>query len=667
MNKPFYRRVGLAAVIAIAAAVFWRTAYPTITWWDSSRYSLAAGTLGVTGPPGSLLLTLLGWPLTKLPLGLSPAYALNLFAGLLGAITAGLVYSVALRFPAIGAAHPGPVASRPAVVGAALGALTFAFSATLWGHAVMFTPYVLTALFTALILYTMVTWWQSADRPDSWQWLLLLGFLFGLDFSVHRTNSLLIPGALVWVLLRRPRAFRERRSWLSAVGGLCAGLVVHLLIIPISRGTRSPLNMLEPNTLSRLWDYVSLQGMGGNFLIQLWPRKSDFWSNQVADLLRVFGDNFLHWGTPAGILGTLPIVAGLIGLAVLWRRHQRLGAAFTLALLLQAALTVLYFNIPSGYFRSLDRHYLPVCVTFAVMVAYGLGVIAQRVSVPTTLRGRVIAMAGAVLLMVVPTAQLVGNYDAEDASGRYFARDYAVNALTALPPNAIYFTAGDNDTFPVLYVQAVEGVRRDVSIINVGLTNASWYVDQILRAEPAFPLGMTEEARDRRLSAPWTDTVRVGPVKLYPKPTNPAGALPEDVVRLDIVRTNQWKRPLTFAITVGTEGLGWLRPLARLEGLYWRIVPLDGVRTDPEILRANLLSTYEYRGYADSATVIDDTSRTIGLLYYAALEELLETERTRGGAEACRDARERLTALLPPDRLTQPAESRKRLTSACGL
>ena len=197
MNKGACR-VGLAAVVAIAAAVFWLTAYPTITWWDSSRYSLAAGTLGVTGPPGSLLLTLLGWPLTKLAQGVSVAYALNLFAGLLGALTVGLVYSVALRCVALGDSNTPSAVSRSAVAGAALGALTFAFSATLWGHAVMFTPYVLTALFTALILYTMLAWWQSADRPDSWRWLLLLGFLFGLDFSVHRTNSLLIPGALAW-------------------------------------------------------------------------------------------------------------------------------------------------------------------------------------------------------------------------------------------------------------------------------------------------------------------------------------------------------------------------------------------------------------------------------------------------------------------------------------
>lgn len=660
------RRAGLIAVLAISAAVFWRTAFPTITWWDSSRYSLAAGTLGLTGPPGSLLLTLLGWPLTKLPLGLSPGYLLNLVAGLLGALTVALVFSVALRLPTVREARGTPAVSRATVFGVALGALTFAFSATLWEHAVMFTPYVLTAVFTALILGTMLTWWTSADRPDSWRWLLLLGFLFGLDFSVHRTNSLLIPGALVWVLLRRPGALREARSWLSAVGGLSAGLAVHLLIIPISRGTRSPLNMFEPNTLSRLWDYVALEGMGGNFLINLWPRQSDFWTSQVADLLRVLGDNFVHWRSPVGILGALPLVAGLIGLGALWRRQRRLAAAFALALLLQATITVLYFNIPTGYFRSLDRHYLPICVTFAVLVAYGLGVIAQSISAVATIRGRALAMAGTALLLVVPAAQLAGNYDAQDASDRHFTSDYAVNALKALPPNAIYFTAGDNDTFPVLYAQAVEGVRRDVSIIHVGLTNVAWYVDQILRAEPSFPLSMTQEARDRMLSTTWTDTLRVDSVTLHPKPANEAGALPEDVVRLDIVRTNDWKRPLTFAITVGSEGLGWLRPLARLEGLHWRIVPANGVRTDPGILRANLLSAYEYRGYADSATVIDDTSRTIGLQYYNVFVELLEAERTRGNAGGCRDVHAKLIASLPPDRLALPAELRERLASACG-
>src|SRR3954470_20895419 len=82
---------------AVSAAVFWRTAYPTVTWWDSSSYSLAAATLGITSSPGSLLLTLLGWVATRGATGLAVAHRLNLFAGLLAAITAGAVYAVALR------------------------------------------------------------------------------------------------------------------------------------------------------------------------------------------------------------------------------------------------------------------------------------------------------------------------------------------------------------------------------------------------------------------------------------------------------------------------------------------------------------------------------------------------------------------------------------------
>src|SRR5436853_5314569 len=84
-------------VLGISAAVFWRTSYPTITWWDSSSYSIAAVTLGITSAPGSLLLTLLGWLLTRFPLAGSPAHALNLFAGALAAFATCLVYAVALE------------------------------------------------------------------------------------------------------------------------------------------------------------------------------------------------------------------------------------------------------------------------------------------------------------------------------------------------------------------------------------------------------------------------------------------------------------------------------------------------------------------------------------------------------------------------------------------
>ncbi|HKO15677.1 MAG TPA: DUF2723 domain-containing protein, partial [Gemmatimonadaceae bacterium] len=212
--------VGTLVVLLMATAVFWRTAYPTITWWDSSGYSLAAATLGVYAPPGSLLLTLLGWPIARLVAGTSAAHALNLLAGVLAGLTVALVYLTATRASSI--ARPAGRMDSPrrvsrgtavgAAVGTACGALTLAFSGTLWAYAVMFTPYVLSALFTAVILWTMLRWWHSADASHAWLWIGVLGLEFGLDFSVHRTNALLIPGAVAWVLLRRPGAFRSARS-----------------------------------------------------------------------------------------------------------------------------------------------------------------------------------------------------------------------------------------------------------------------------------------------------------------------------------------------------------------------------------------------------------------------------------------------------------------------
>src|SRR5919197_5303564 len=296
------RRVIGFFVVGIAAMVFWRTAYPTITWWDSSEYSLAAGTLGVIAAPGSLLLTLLGWPLAHLSFGSSSAHLLNLFAGVLAAITAGLVYLLALRM------LPAP-ANGPASLGAAFGALAFAFGDTLWEHAIKFTPYVLTVVFTGLILLSMLKWWEEAEQPDAWRWLALLGLLFGLDFSVHRTNALLLPGALVWILWRHPRTLRSSKVWLGGVSGLIVGLAVQLLIIPIAAFTRSPINFNDPSSWSRFWQYVSLESRGGGFLVQFFPRNAPFWSVQVADLVRVLGANFLNWSSSAGILGALPAVA----------------------------------------------------------------------------------------------------------------------------------------------------------------------------------------------------------------------------------------------------------------------------------------------------------------------------------------------------------------------
>ena len=91
-------------------------------------------------------------------------------------------------------------------------------------------------------------------------------------------------------------------------------------------------------------------------------------------------------------------------------------------------------------------------------------------------------MVSAALLLLVPGIMAKENWDDHDRSGRYTTRDFAFNYLASCEPNAIIFTNGDNDTFPLWYAQEVEGVGRDIRVCNLSYLAADWYIDQMRRA-----------------------------------------------------------------------------------------------------------------------------------------------------------------------------------------
>lgn len=653
---------GFAAVVAASAIVYWLTAYPTITWWDSSSLSLAAVTLGIGTVPGSFLLTVLGWLVTRLPLGLAPAYVLNLFAGLLAALATGLAYLVTLRLIRLANhrdTNPADHSDGVAVVGSALGALTLAFGVTLWQHAVKLTPYVLTVVFTGMILLAMLRWWRDAAEDDAWRWLLVLGVLFGLDFSVHRTNLLLLPPLLVWILLRHPRTLFSWRAWLSGVGGTMAGLAFHLLIIP--RAAADPaLNFGNPSNWSGFYDYVSLAQYGGGFLVQFFPRHAAFWSVQVWDLVRAIGTNFFNMHGPLGPLGALPGLFGLWGVGLLWRRGG-LGRAWLALLFVHAAVTILYFNIPANFFRPFTRHYLPVLLSFAVTVAYGVTATLRRLVELNWGRERITLALSAVLLAVAPLAQLGRNWAMVDGSDHYFTEDYATNALLGAPRDAILFTQGDNDTWPLWYVQAAQGLRPDVDVINLPLTNTDWFVEQLVRRDPSFPIALSAEQRRALAPRHWTDTTLIIPssgaeatdsIALHVAPTTGGqGVLRQDLIVLQILEDNQWRRPLCFAMTVAPQAYAWLEPYRRLEGLCWRIVLVEHPAPDLTMLRADFLEAYRYRGYADDRVVLDDVTRTMAQQYYVGFVVLGRAANRGGEPASCQEIYDAMVRLLPPRRL----------------
>jgi hypothetical protein len=430
-NGGIKRRRAVLTGIAVAVASFaayQQTAFRTITWWDNAEYSLAAITLGIPHPPGSLITTVLGWLVTKLPFGIANIFKLNLFAGAVAAVTAGLVCLAALTLLRAVNRPRNREASKLSVflalTGAAIGALTFSFSETVWLHAVKFTPYIFTACLAIVIVWALLRWWEEAAESSGLRWLFFITLLFGLDFSVHRTNLLMLPGLFFWILLRRPRTLTSLRSWISGLLGFVLGLSFQLVLIPLA--ARGPFpNAGDPSSWSRFWDYITLKQYGGWWLVNLFPRKAPFLKTQVIDYLNIFAANFLSSDGKIGLLGLLPAVAGLLGLLILWRRNWRLALGLTIFFLFASLGAVLYFNIPADFFRSFDRHYLASFVIFSIWIAYGLGSL-LLLSLALFERQRWILFGvSALLLIALPGSQVVKNFNRADGSDDYFTYDFA--------------------------------------------------------------------------------------------------------------------------------------------------------------------------------------------------------------------------------------------------
>ncbi len=660
------------AVGILSFLVYYQTAFRTITWWNSGEFTLAAASLGVMHPPGCLLGTILGWIVTKLAVCGSIAFSLNLFAGLIASVTAvivGLTAGSSLRRENFPLALPiGGRTMLAVIAGAVIGALTLAFSETFWLYATKFTPYIFTVLFTALIVWAMIKLAGAGAGAKAPFWILVITLLFGLDFSVHRTNLLMAPGLIVWILIINPRMFLSWRTWAYGAAGLIAGLAFHMLIIPMA-AAKPFLNANSPDTWSSFWDYVTLKQLGGGFLVKFYPRNAAFWDVQVMDYLRAFSANFFSWKGSIPEIGFLPGVFGLFGLIGIWRSNRRIALGMIVLFLLTSLGAIIYFNIPANYFRSLFRHYMPSFVIFSVWIAFGIGQILIWLIKTQTKRHWLVYYEVALLLILIPGYQIANNFDRLNGSKNYFAADYALNMLNNLPEDAILITFGDNDTFPLWHFQIVEGIRPDVTVLNNSLLNTSWFIRQSLKREPDLPLGVDISEIDSLRVKTWTDTTIVvipvegGPsdfgltadvtipdsmyLEIPPTVANQYILISDQLI-LNLIQHNKWRRPIYIA---ATGGIGWLQPYINSEGLVNRLTPIKNPPPNEELLTVNLLEKYSYRGFADENVIIDPTTKTIAINYYASFLRIADVAYQRGDKEYLEQIKDRMSALMPPDRL----------------
>ena len=174
----------------------------------------------------------------------------------------------------------------------------------------------------------------------------------------------------------------------------------------------------------------------------------------------------------------LPFLLGMIGLFFHYRKNKKDFWVVMLLFFMTGIAIVLYLNQPPYQPRERDYAYTGSFYAYAIWI--GIGVLGVYQLIEKYLK-KYATVGTIVVCSIIPIIVLAENYDDHDRSGRYVARDFGKNYLNSCEKNAILFVYGDNDTFPLWYVQDVENVRPDVRICNVTLMNGDWYIDQMKR------------------------------------------------------------------------------------------------------------------------------------------------------------------------------------------
>ena len=327
------------------------------------------------------------------------------------------------------------------------------------------------------------------------------------------------------------------------------------------------------------------------------------------------------------------------------------------------------------------------------------------------------AAAAAVLgvcLLAAPVNMVINGWKLHDRSGNWLPWDYSYNLLQSCEENAILFTNGDNDTFPVWYLQDVAGVRRDVRVVNLELAQTHWYLLQMKNERPwgaeKINLSFSNEMLNLPQGAPGTLIPELGTPQTLQVPVpadvmawatdgkqtsagtmvwnytgEPYGdrgdmlfTVKNKIVR-DIVENNNWQRPVYFSVTAG-GGDVWcgLEPYLRTEGLAYRIMPVRQSATpnsqppiNIDIMRQCLINTlpgdeyykdqhygFKFRNLNDPGSYFmgqDDHRRPINVYYRPlyinfALYQLY-SERDKEGAIQTLD---KLEELIPSDKFGPP-------------
>jgi transmembrane protein TMEM260 (protein O-mannosyltransferase)/tetratricopeptide repeat protein len=461
------------------------------------------------------------------------------------------------------------------------------------------------------------------------------------DKDFNRATALLAVAALLVPLVLLARRAREGRIIALALLLMVVGYSTHLYL-PIRAAQKPAINEGNPATWNNLRDLLERKQYGSSSMFVRrgpWSAQLDkeFWSYFKRQWPLFPSDRL--WG------GLLPLALGVAGAG--WQlRRERISFLTTACFVgLTTAGMILFLNFTDHEVRERDYFFQSGYHAYSLWIALGVAYVTRWVRdsfTPGSTRN--LATAGcAVLLAAQPPLLLRNLWYTHDRSGNYVAHDYAFNMLAPLKPDAFVYTNGDNDTFPLWYIQQVEGFRKDVRVVNLSLLNTDWYIQQLRDEPPRVPI-LLDDATIRVLG--------IGAIQdTSGKVIYTNEFMVKHIMQADRTPTG-WRKPPYFAVTV-PEHMGF-DPYFTLEGLVYRVnTDSLGSDVDEPAVRRNMYEVFRYRGLFtqngswDPKVYKDENAATLSRNYAAAHLQLAFYYERRGEMPRAIAEMERVERMFP--------------------
>lgn len=402
----------------------------------------------------------------------------------------------------------------------------------------------------------------------------------------------------------------------------------------------------------------------------------------------------------------LPLLLGVFGiLFLLYGGRKGINAFWITSVLffLTGLAIVIYLNQTPNQPRERDYAYVGSFYAFSIWIGLGvLGIIRLLDKyVPRSISAIVVTFC----CLGVPALMAQQNWDDHDRSHRYTARDFGQNYLSSCKPNAIIFTMGDNDTFPLWYNQEVEGFRTDVRVCNLSYLQTDWYINQMKRGayksaplpiswkntdyltgknefaqvdslmpqldvKTAFDFILSDDPQTKANGVPYIPTNRLV-IPVDAKQVINTGTLSikraaeiipqidinikqaiskSDMMMLELIKENKWKRPIYFAVTIGSDFMGLTDHFERT-GLAYQLLPVgvvdSGVSVNVNEMYDNLMTKFKYGGIDNPKVYLDENNLNMCYIHRSMFTLLVSELLSKGDSVRANKALDYCSKVIP--------------------